>query len=39
MRRKEAEKKIAEDFELADLGIFFFNSCNRHPLSFVSSEL
>lgn len=33
------EKKIAEDFELADLRIFFFNSYNRSLLSFKSSEV
>lgn len=33
------EKKIAEDFELADLRIFFFNSYNRSLLSFKNSEV
>ena len=39
VRRKNSEKKIAEDFELADLGILFFNSCKRSLLSFKNSGI
>lgn len=39
VRRKKSEKEIAKDFELVNLGIFFFNPYNRSLLFFTNSEI